>query len=350
MIKNKSQLLLAKYLLYAMLNFVFVSTQIFGQDVKYFKISAGVPDIPSYTTAERDTELSSPETGMAIYNTSTNRIEIYDGSDWISLQTPDDFDADWTVSGIDMYSSVSGNIGIGDNTPDSKLTVSGDILIEEGGNLRLQRPDGTGSHSLFYRDANNDLIIDNVSSSDENIILKNSTGDLDLIINSGKLGIGYNTPTVPLSFGTAYGDKIGLYDNGTLLFGMGTQANLLQIYSGAVNTRIGMGYGNSSSFTETMSIIGDKVGIGISSNLLARLHVRDNALDATKKGHSWCKGFHHKHQVNIMDWLDRLYQLLPVPGQIFMEFMARGSPMQLEEMHLSYLVFGRQLFIRTGNY
>ena len=38
-------------------------------------------------------------------------------------------DNDWTVSGPNMYSTVSGNVGIGTSTPTAKLEVTEDILI-----------------------------------------------------------------------------------------------------------------------------------------------------------------------------------------------------------------------------
>ncbi len=40
-------------------------------------------------------------------------------------------DTDWTVSGTDMYSGVTGNVGIGTTTPDNKLDVNGKISITE---------------------------------------------------------------------------------------------------------------------------------------------------------------------------------------------------------------------------
>ena len=36
-------------------------------------------------------------------------------------------DSDWTISGIDMYSAVSGDVGIGTSTPSAKLDVAGNI-------------------------------------------------------------------------------------------------------------------------------------------------------------------------------------------------------------------------------
>jgi hypothetical protein len=40
-------------------------------------------------------------------------------------------DGDWTISGDNVYSSVSGNVGIGDASPTSKLDVVGDINTSE---------------------------------------------------------------------------------------------------------------------------------------------------------------------------------------------------------------------------
>jgi hypothetical protein len=39
-------------------------------------------------------------------------------------------DEDWTVSGNDIYSAVTGNVGIGDMTPSEKLDVNGNINVD----------------------------------------------------------------------------------------------------------------------------------------------------------------------------------------------------------------------------
>ena len=40
-------------------------------------------------------------------------------------------DTDWTISGTDQYSAVTGNVGIGTTTPDNKLDVNGKITLSQ---------------------------------------------------------------------------------------------------------------------------------------------------------------------------------------------------------------------------
>lgn len=51
-------------------------------------------------------------------------------TDPTTISTSDD--GDWTVSGANQYSAVSGNVGIGTSTPTSKLVVTGDITLGAG--------------------------------------------------------------------------------------------------------------------------------------------------------------------------------------------------------------------------
>lgn len=79
------------------------------------------------------------------------------------------------------------------------------------------------------------------------------------------LGIGA-TPSFPVGFGTGLGNKIGLYDAGSGAgYGFGVQSNLLQIFANTATDRVGIGYGNSASFTEALSVKGANVGIGTTS-------------------------------------------------------------------------------------
>ena len=44
--------------------------------------------VPEYTTAQRD-DIDSPQNGQMIYNSTTNRIEIYQNNDWAYMTVSD---------------------------------------------------------------------------------------------------------------------------------------------------------------------------------------------------------------------------------------------------------------------
>lgn len=77
--------------------------------------------IPRMTATERD-NISTPATGLLVFVTNDNHYYYYDGSSWIDLVLAND--TDWTVSGSDMYSTLSGKVGIGTTTPTGSLHVA----------------------------------------------------------------------------------------------------------------------------------------------------------------------------------------------------------------------------------
>ena len=84
-----------------------------------------------------------------------------------------------------------------------------------------------------------------------------------VVDSAGNVGIGNSTPTFPLSFAPALGDKISLWSNSTNSYGFGIQSSQLQIYTDISTADIVFGYGSSAAFFETMRIKGNGlVGIG----------------------------------------------------------------------------------------
>jgi len=65
------------------------------------------------------------------------------------------------------------------------------------------------------------------------------------------------------SFNSVLGDKIVLWGTtGVGNYGIGIGAGVTQIYCDTASNRVGIGYGYSSSFTETLTVKGGNVGIG----------------------------------------------------------------------------------------
>lgn len=68
----------------------------------------------------------------------------------------------------------------------------------------------------------------------------------------------------PLSFSQNPGDKISLYSNSSVNYGIGIQPSLLQIHTDVPAADIAFGFGNSASFTENMRVKGyGDIGIGV---------------------------------------------------------------------------------------
>ncbi len=134
---------------------------------------------------------------------------------------------------------------------------------------------GAGTTSDF----NATTFIAATSGTGKNLVLQagaSQTGDpfqiqtsggtpLFAVTSGGNVGIGTGAtaPTYPLSFGGTTGNKVNLYDTSGNNFGFGIQSGLLQIYANDATARVGIGYGNSVGFTETLTVKGANVGIGI---------------------------------------------------------------------------------------
>ena len=156
----------------------------------------------------------------------------------------------------------SGNVGIGTTSPAYTLDVSGDIRATGTiyGASGTQVPVGIGTENYLSKWSASGTLGDSVVYDD-----------------GTKVGIGTTAPSFPLSFGTALGNKIALYDSGSGNgYGFGIQASLLQVFSTASDTDITFGYGNSSSMTRNVTFKGNgTVGIGTTVPG-TKLHVYDD--------------------------------------------------------------------------
>lgn len=105
--------------------------------------------IPRMTSTQRE-NISNPANGLLVFVTSDNSFYYYNGSSWEKLVSNSEAstDGDWTISGNNIYSSVSGNVGIGTDLPDSKLHINdGCILV--GGTNGGTPVSGTGTRFMW---------------------------------------------------------------------------------------------------------------------------------------------------------------------------------------------------------
>ncbi len=98
--------------------------------------------IPRMQASERD-NIASPATGLLVYVTDENNFNYYDGTQWVGFSGIED--NDWKINGNNLYSIPSGNVGIGNNTPEYKLDVNG--KIRHGNALYIYSNVSAGGHA-----------------------------------------------------------------------------------------------------------------------------------------------------------------------------------------------------------
>ena len=144
--------------------------------------------MPRMSQAERNA-INLPATGLMIFQTdNTAGYYFYDGSSWSQIGAND---IDWIKSGNDMYSGVSGNVGIGTTSPDKKLTVSGNIKATNDVYL-LDDLRFTGTNGMW--------------------MILNGTTRMR-ILNNGNVGIGTTSPSAKLD--VLSNKKFGIYSDNT---------------------------------------------------------------------------------------------------------------------------------------
>lgn len=138
--------------------------------------------VPRLTMAQKD-DIASPAAGLIIYQTdNTEGFYYYDGSSWERLIAGSD--GDWTVSGNDMYSAVSGNVGIGESSPSEKLVVDGNVDLKT--NLYF---DKQNRNTRIFR-SSDDL---HLNAPDGSILFDNGIVTYDCI--NDYFGLGILSPT-----------------------------------------------------------------------------------------------------------------------------------------------------------
>lgn len=136
--------------------------------------------IPRMSTIARNM-INNPAQGLLVYDTTTDGFWFFDGNEWIELITEVEGDGDWEISGNDMFSNVSGNVGIGTNMPNAPLDVATPFgqpsIVTRGG---FDYATETGQYMHFGH-------------------WDGSTFSERMVVNpNGNLGLGTSNPTFPI--------------------------------------------------------------------------------------------------------------------------------------------------------
>ena len=124
-----------------------------------------------------------------------------------------------------VVNPTNNRVGIGTTSPGEPLHI-----VTGSGDAYLKQENGTTTTYLGPDSANTGLF--GTSTAHAVRFITNNSERLR-ILSDGKVGIGTTSPNNLLSFGTpANGSRqIGLYENGTAHYGMGTDVNRLAIYA-----------------------------------------------------------------------------------------------------------------------
>jgi hypothetical protein len=108
----------------AILILSFITVEIFAQNTT--EIDTKSLRLPRYNnTAAISSAISSPLSGMMVFNSATASIWAFNGISWVNTQA----NGNWLNLGNDIYNANIGNVGIGMNQPLDKLEINGRVAI-----------------------------------------------------------------------------------------------------------------------------------------------------------------------------------------------------------------------------
>ncbi len=149
--------------------------------------------IPRMATSQRDA-ISSPATGLMVFDTNENDFYYYNGTVWTQFSSVGD--SDWIVSGDDMYSAVSGDIGIGTTTPTHKLEIKASRYV-----AAFESTDGDALIRLWDNTGYTNRVEFTSRGNGRASIWSN--GDHFNVLKNGNVGIGTISPDGALKIETA---------------------------------------------------------------------------------------------------------------------------------------------------
>jgi len=170
---------------------------------------------------------TSPTTKLDVDGTVNATAFVGDGSGLTGIAA----DSDWTISGDDMYSTVTGNVGIGTTSPDEDL-----VVYDATGNSRLKMSTEDNYDALIRFDQGT--------------------------TQKGAVGYDDSEDVVKLNYGTLGNNHLSVDSGGNVGIGTTNPKNRVDI-EGAV--AIGASYSGTNTAPNNGIIIQGRTGIGTAS-------------------------------------------------------------------------------------
>lgn len=222
--------------------------------------------LPRMTSAQR-LAISTPATGLMIYETTSGSNWYYNGSAWVQLASGGV--SPWVVAGNNIYNSNSGNVGIGVSTPHAsallelKSNAKG-LLLPRMLNLELLNISNPAKGLLLYDSSSNRMRY--YDGTAWKTVLDNSYWSRNLVFNTvfnvnDDIGIGTNSPN----------DKLHVSGGNTRI----TNGNLIVDNAGGSTVQLRLG-GADKGF---LDLEGSDVRIGTSPGNTNDFIIRMNGIN-----------------------------------------------------------------------
>src|SRR5215831_4707073 len=154
----------------------------------------------------------------------------------------------------------NGFLGVGRTAPVSRLDVLGSNwdLVNTEGDLRVGSDNfrlkiGVATSGGGAGAAN---IMQQGNPGGYNVMSLGAQGTSILFVNGGtqRVGIGTDSPSAPLGFPAALGEKISLYPGATGHVGIGVAGNRLKLYVDDANGDVALGFDQAGTFNERFAV------------------------------------------------------------------------------------------------
>jgi hypothetical protein len=148
--------------------------------------------IPRLTTLQR-TSIGSPTIGLTVFDSDTYSFWVYRGDvmgGWREMLI--DLDKRWELNGSNIYNTNNGNVGIGTNNPQEKLSINA-----TNPNIQLLN---AGTAKGFVALSSNDMRLGTYfNNTTGKLVLSTRATDRMLIDENGQVGIGTINPSSALT-------------------------------------------------------------------------------------------------------------------------------------------------------